>query len=333
MGNTWFRDTALAARSQLHEQERLLRGADERLSEHHPVAALRSLVLNVEQQCYFAFCRMLLAQLHGRKADVYYEGLTYLIFHRVLVRIVQSWEHPAGDSCELPPQAVEGDAQLDEEGARRMLRAGHNELLRAREAWTTAYRLVREDPDVSVQEREQALAALTGLVDGVFSLTWFRDLKIALENEGVRRGSEEFVYLLSGTLIEALDSAPSPRGLKGIRSKVSGLLRNPRVTEQAKFKANLDAMGPTEINEKRLERELAGFAKSEDAGRAKREDRMNLYQRENRKIARASLSANEYQVFLMARTMSPKKIAEKLGRSSEQVRQELSRARKKRQAV
>jgi DNA-directed RNA polymerase specialized sigma24 family protein len=66
---------------------------------------------------------------------------------------------------------------------------------------------------------------------------------------------------------------------------------------------------------------------------AAREGRLRRFHVENDKIARAGLSKQERQVFLMARTLTPKQIADRLGRSSGQVGVELFRARKKYAAV
>jgi DNA-binding CsgD family transcriptional regulator len=162
-------------------------------------------------------------------------------------------------------------------------------------------------------------------VDGVFRLTRAKNLKIALEREGVRGGSDEFVQLLAGAVFEALHNAPSDQGLEGLRSKVSNLLRNPRETRQAEFEANPHATKRGITDEQPAERELGAFAA--------REERVRLFRAGNDRIARAGLSKQERQVFLMARTLEPKQIAGRLGRSPGQVRLELFRARRKYAAV
>jgi DNA-binding CsgD family transcriptional regulator len=221
---------------------------------------------------------------------------------------------------------VNEGCDLDDERARRMLRAGHDELLRGRrEARTMAHRLTHNDPDVPTREKERALAALTGLVDGVFSLTRAKNLRIALEREGVRGGSDEFVQLLANTVFEALHDAPPDQGLEGLRSKVSSLLRNPRETRQAEFEASQYATEPGNTDAQPAEGEMGSFAA--------REERLRRFHAENDRIARAGLSKQERQVFLMARTLTPKQIADRLERSPGQVGVELFRARKKYAAV
>src|SRR5918997_2548560 len=106
---------------------------------------------------------------------------------------VRPWES-------LLPVVDEG-GPLDEEGAQRMLRAGFEQMGQAPEGWATHKRLILLDPSASGRDKDEALAALTGLVDAVFSLYVMVKLRDALEREGVRRDSEEFLYLL-GTRIE-----------------------------------------------------------------------------------------------------------------------------------
>jgi DNA-directed RNA polymerase specialized sigma24 family protein len=66
---------------------------------------------------------------------------------------------------------------------------------------------------------------------------------------------------------------------------------------------------------------------------AAREERLRRFHAENDRIARAGLSKQERQVFLMARTLTRKQIADRLERSPGQVRVELFRARKKYVAI
>jgi hypothetical protein len=323
-----FRRIADAERDRLREQERLLRKGDAALKKGHldPVHAARSLVVETALAYGHARREMAKARIRGRRVDLYVEGLSCILFYKVLSRIARSVGHSGISPQEFLLGVVDEGCDLDDKRARRMLRAGHAELLRSgRRAWTMAYRLTHNDPDVSTREKERALAALTGLVDGVFSLTKTQSLRIALEREGVRGGSDEFVRLLAGTVFEALHDAPSDQGLEGLRSNVSSLLRNPRETRQAEFEASQYATEPGNTDARPAEAEMGSFAA--------REERMRLFHAENDKIARAGLSKQERQVFLMARTLTGKQIADRLERSPGQVGVELFRARKKYVAI
>jgi hypothetical protein len=284
------------------------------------------LVVETVLECEYARRRITKALVCGDRVNVYVDGLTFFLFYKVLSRIARSIGHSGAPPQESLLGVVDEGGDLDDERARRMLRAGHDELLRnGREAWTMAHRLTYNDPDVSTREKERALAALTGLVDGMFSLKRAKNLRIALEREGVRGGSDEFVQLLANAVFEALHDAPSDQGLERLRSKVSSLLRNPRETGQAEFEASQYATEPGNTDAWPTEGEMGSFAA--------REERMRLFHAENDKIARAGLSKQERQVFLMARTLTPKQIAGRLGRSPDQVGVELFRARKKYVAI
>ena len=321
-----FRRVADAERDRLREQERLLREGGATLIEHRPLWAARSLVVETALECEYARRRMAEAIARGDRVNLYVHGLTLLLFYKVLSRIARSVGHSGALPQESLLGVVDEGGALDDERARRMLRAGHDELLRSgREAWTMARRLTHNDPDVSTEEKERALAALTGLVDGVFSLTWAKNLRIALEREGVRGGSDEFAQLLASTVFEALHDAPSDQGLEGLRSKVSSLLRNARETRRAEFEASHYVTDPGNIDPRPAEGEMGSFAA--------REERMRLFHADNDRIARAGLSKQERQIFLMARTMTRKQIADRLERSPGQVGVELFRARKKYAAV
>jgi DNA-binding CsgD family transcriptional regulator len=321
-----FRRIADAERDRLREQECLLRKGGATLIERHPVWAARSLVVETALAYGLARREMAKARIRGRRVDLYVEGLSCILFYKVLSRIARSVGHSGISPQESLLGVVDEGCDLDDERARRMLRAGHDELLRGgREVWTMAYRLTHNDPDVPTGEKERALAALTGLVDGVFSLTRAKNLRIALEREGVRGGSDEFVQLLANTVFEALHDAPPDQGLEGLRSKVSSLLRNPRETRQAEFEASQYATEPGNTDAQPAEGEMGSFAA--------REERLRRFHAENDRIARAGLSKQERQVFLMARTLTPKQIADRLERSPGQVGVELFRARKKHAAV
>jgi DNA-binding CsgD family transcriptional regulator len=320
-----FRRIADAERDRLREQERLLRKGGATLIERHPVWAARSLVVETALAYGLARREMAKARIRGRRVDLYVEGLSCILFYKVLSRIARSVGHSGISPQEFLLGVVDEGCDLDDERARRMLRAGHDELLRGREVWAMAHRLTHNDPDVPTREKERALAALTGLVDGVFSLARAKNLRIALEREGVRGGSDEFVQLLANTVFEALHDAPPDQGLEGLRSKVSSLLRNPRETRQAEFEASQYATEPGNTDAQPAEGEMGSFAA--------REERLRLFHAENDRIARAGLSKQERRVFLMARTLTLKQIADRLERSPGQVRVELSRARKKHAAV
>ena len=322
-----FRRIADAERDRLREQERLLREGGATLIEHRPLWAARSLVVETALECEYGRRRMAEAVVRGDRVNLYVHGLTFFLFYRVLSRIARSIGHSGISPQESLLGVVDEGGDLDDERARRMLRAGHDELLRSgREAWAMARRLTYNDPDVSTREKERALAALTGLVDGVFSLTWAKNLRIALEREGVRGGSDEFAQLLASTVFEALHDAPSDQGLEGLRSKVSSLLRNARETRQAKFEASQYAAEPGNIDARPAEEGKMGSF-------AAREERTRLFHADNDRIARDGLSKQERQVFVMARTMTRKQIADRLERSPGQVGVELFRARKKYAAV
>jgi len=102
-------------------------------------------------------------------------------------------------------------------------------------------------------------------------------------------------------------------------------LRNPRETRRAEFEASQHATEPGNTDARPAEVEMGPFAA--------REERLRRFHAENDRIARAGLSKQERQVFLMARTLTRKQIADRLERSPGQVRVELFRARKKYVAI
>ncbi len=298
-------------RARLHEHTRLMLDG-EALMERCPVWAARYLVAITVLECESARRRMLEAHHRSRQVEFYNAGLAFVLFYKVLLRIAHSLGHSGASPQESLLPVVDEGGQLDEEHARSMLRAGFEQMQQAPEAWTTFQQLLLTDQAVSSQDKNEAVAAVKGLVSAKISNAHVAELQDALRREG--NNLDEF---LGAAALEALSNRRPGEGLDAVRSKAVNALRR---EFHAKEGAELVEGATRDTDD---EYELAAFVE--------REHRMQAIMAGLKQMAvEAGLSVNQREVILMASEgSSPEQIAQRTGRKRNQIYQEKHQALKK----
>ncbi|CAA9305852.1 MAG: hypothetical protein AVDCRST_MAG93-4909, partial [uncultured Chloroflexia bacterium] len=297
-------------RARLHEHARLMRDG-ETLIERCPVWATRYLVTITALECEFARRRMLSAHLRDRRPEVYREGLAFILFYKVLLSIARSLGHSGVCPQKSLLPVVDEGGQLDEESARGMLRAGFEQMQQAPEGWTTLQHLLLTDQGVSSRDRNEAVAALEGLVRGKISNARIGSLSSVLKREG-----HHLAGVLGGAAFEALMNRRPGEGLDAVRSQAVNALRREFYNRKsaALVEGSTRAAG--------AEHELAAFAEQEH--------RTQAMARLKRMAVEAGLSPNQREVFLMvSEGLSEAEIAQRTERKPNQVYQEKHQALKK----
>ena len=109
-----FRRIADAERDRLREQERALRKDGAALIKRHPVWAARSLVVETALAYEHARQGMAKALVRGRRVDLYVEGLSCILFYKVLSRIARSIGRSGASPQESLLGVVDEGCDLDE---------------------------------------------------------------------------------------------------------------------------------------------------------------------------------------------------------------------------